>query len=254
MLPTTVLPKQWKDFLRVDDNKTELFEFLSQQVMGLPVEEGKELYTMHGKMVLWSPADCCVANLTPCTHEEADTCLLLHVTDAVQKGFKKVTIHTVDTVVVVLAIALFRKIKPEEMWIAFGKGTSFRHICVYEIANKLDPSTCAALPLFHALTGCDTVSAFAGRGKKTARETWKAFPEVTKAFNEILQMQADVSEQANSQLEHFFILMYDRTSETTTVITYYYNGNNLLLFFKIAVAYNDILYVLQWPSHSFRGE
>ncbi|XP_061580540.1 uncharacterized protein LOC133446517 [Cololabis saira] len=217
VMPTTVLPKQWKDFLRVDDNKTELFEFLSQQVMGLPVEEGKEVYTTHGKMVLCSPAHCDVTSLTPCTHEEADTRLLLHVTDAVQKGLKKVTIRTVDTDVVVLAIALFRKIKPEEMWIAFGRGTSFRHISVHKIANKLDPSTCAAFPLFHALTGCDTVSAFAGRGKKTAWETWKAFPEVTKAFNEILQMQADVSEEVNSQLERFVVLMYDRTSETTEV-------------------------------------
>ncbi|KAL7373171.1 hypothetical protein ABVT39_000586 [Epinephelus coioides] len=88
--------------------------------------------------------------------------------DAVQKGCKKVTIRTVDTAVVVLVVAMFRKIKPEEMWIALGSGTSLRYIGVHEVPKKLDPSTCAALPLFHALTGCDTVSAFAGRGKKKA--------------------------------------------------------------------------------------
>ncbi|KAL7373698.1 hypothetical protein ABVT39_012891 [Epinephelus coioides] len=146
---------------------------------------------------------CDITNLTPCSHKEADTCLLLHVSDAVQKGCKKVTIRTVDTKVVVLAVAMFRKIKPEEMWIA--------------LAKKLDPSTCAALPLFHALTGCDTVSAFAGRGKKKAWESWKAFPEVTEAFNELLQIQGDVSELSKSQLERFVVLMYDRTSETTEV-------------------------------------
>ncbi|QQP49586.1 uncharacterized protein LOC103506659 [Caligus rogercresseyi] len=153
-------------------------------------------------MVLCSPAHCDVTNLTPCSHEEADTRLLLHISDAVQKGLKKVTIRTVDTDVVVLAVALFRRIKPEEMWIAFGGGTSFRHISVHEIANKLDPSTCAAFPLFHALTGCDTVSAFAGRGKKTAWETWKAFPEVTEAFNDILKMEADVNEARQQLFTH----------------------------------------------------
>ncbi len=43
------------------------------------------------------------------------------------------------------------------------------------------------------------MSAFAGRGKKTAWETWKAFPEVTEAFNELMQMPCDVSELSKSR-------------------------------------------------------
>ena len=127
------------------------------------------------------------------------------------------TIRTVDTDVVVLAVAMFRKIKPEEMWIALGSGANLRYIGVHEIANKLDSSACAAFPMFHALTGCDTVSAFAGRGKTTAWESWKAFPEVTEAFAELQQMQGDLSELSKSRLERFVVLMYDRTSEATEV-------------------------------------
>ena len=53
----------------------------------------------------WSPLfSSCVACLAPCLQEEADTRLLLHVADAVQKGCKKVTIRTVDKDVVVLAV------------------------------------------------------------------------------------------------------------------------------------------------------
>lgn len=130
VMPTTALPKHWKDFLRVDENKTELFGFLSQQVICIPVDESKEVNTTNGKMVLCSPAQCDVTNLTPCSHEEADTRLLLHVSDAVKKGCKKVTIRTVDTDVVVLAVAMFSKIKPEEMWIALGSGANLRtHWC-----------------------------------------------------------------------------------------------------------------------------
>ena len=41
---STAMPKNWKDFLRVDQNKTELFTFLSQKVVHLPLADGKELY------------------------------------------------------------------------------------------------------------------------------------------------------------------------------------------------------------------
>jgi hypothetical protein len=58
---------------------------------------------------------------------------------------------------------------------------------------------------------CDTVSAFAGRGKKTAWVTWKSFPEVADAFSELLGMPSEVSE------ESMVVLMYNRTSESMEV-------------------------------------
>ena len=41
------------------------------------------------------------------------------------------------------------------------------------MAQALGPDKCRGLPAFHAFTGCDTVSSFGGRSKKTAWETWK---------------------------------------------------------------------------------
>ena len=82
---------------------------MARESINLPVALGKELYATDGTGVLCSPADLCVARLAPCSQEEADTRLLLHVADAVQKGCKKVTIRTVDTDVVVLAVASFSK-------------------------------------------------------------------------------------------------------------------------------------------------
>jgi hypothetical protein len=81
------------------------------------------------------------------------------------------------------------------------------------VAKKLNPRTCATLPVFHEFTGCDTVFAFAGRGKKTAWDSWKVLPEVTEAFGE----PGDVSELSMSQVERFVVLMYDRTSDTMEV-------------------------------------
>ena len=43
----------------------------------------------------------------------------------------------------------------------------------HEMAGALGPERCIALPFVHAFSGCDTVSSFAGRGKKTVWEIWK---------------------------------------------------------------------------------
>ena len=92
------------------------------------------------------------------------------------------TIRTVDTDVVVLAVASFIQNAPDELSFAFGVGTNFRYIAVHEMVATMNPTKCLTLPVLHAFTGCDTVSSFAGRGKKTAWETWKSFPEVNDAF------------------------------------------------------------------------
>jgi len=215
--PSTLMPKNWKEFLRVDENKTELFAFLSREAVHLPVTEGKELYATYGCEVLCPPAESYLARLMPCSQEKADTRILLHVADAVQKGCKKVTIRTVDTDVVILAVALFSKIAPDELWIAFGVGSSFRYIAVHEMVASMKKTQCQTLPVFHAFTGCDTVSAFAGRGKKTTWETWKSFAEVTDAFSDLLSMPSEVSARSLSLLERFVVLMYDRNSDSREV-------------------------------------
>ena len=40
LLPTTVIPQNWKNLLLVDDNKTELYLFLAQQVTIITTKEG----------------------------------------------------------------------------------------------------------------------------------------------------------------------------------------------------------------------
>ena len=92
--------------------------------------------------------------------------------DAVQKGCRKVTIRTVDTDVVVLAVASFSKIAPDELWVAFGVKSSFQYTAIHEMVATMTQTQYLTLPVFHAFPGCDTVSTFAGRGKKTAWVTW----------------------------------------------------------------------------------
>ena len=169
-LSTTIL-KSWKDFLRVDDNKTELFKFLAQLVTCLTVDEDKVLYATSAQNVLSSTCQAellnfRVSNLTPCSQEEVDTRLILYAADPVVQGNRRVSVRTVDTDVVVLAATFFSQMKPDEMWIAFSTGKNFRFIPIREFVSSLTPKMYSSLLAFHTFTGCDTVSSFGGRGKK----------------------------------------------------------------------------------------
>ena len=108
--------------------------------------------------------------------------MLLHVEDAMQQGYTKVSIRTVDTDVVVFAVAAAERLSIDELWAAFGTGKSFRFLVAHEMAQALGPDKCRGLPAFQAFTGCDTVSSFGGRSKKTAWKTWKVCDEVTATF------------------------------------------------------------------------
>ena len=63
--------------------------------------------------------------------------MLLHLEDAVKQGHRKVFIRTVDTDVVVLAIAAAQRLGGTEVWIAFGTEKNCSHIPAHEVAGIL---------------------------------------------------------------------------------------------------------------------
>lgn len=65
--------------------------------------------------------------------------------------------------------------------LAFCTGKSFHYLAANKITACLVPEMSCALPVFHALTGRDTVSSFAGHAKK-AWSTWKSLPKLTDAL------------------------------------------------------------------------
>ena len=212
------LPRNWQQFLQNDENKQELFRFLAESVLSL--HEGKQVITTKGREILCTLARSSTPNLTPCTHEEADTRMILHAADAVQEGHQKIVIRTVDTDVLVLAVTLADMLREQqvEVWVAMGTGSHLRYIAAHEISSSLGPEMSKSLPIFHAFTGCDTVSCFAGRGKKTAFTVWRNYPAVTDAFLQLASSPTHpVSEACMANLERFVILMYDRTSSKTKV-------------------------------------
>jgi hypothetical protein len=114
---STLCPKQgkWEQFLKVDENKEDLFEMKAKAIAKYHPSPGKQVIaTMKNNVVSVGQA-VDITDLSPCTHEEADTRMFLHAQNAAQAGMKKIRIRTVDTDVVAIAVGLFPSLHVEEL-------------------------------------------------------------------------------------------------------------------------------------------
>ena len=124
--------------------------------------------------------------MSQCDHEEADTRIRVHLQDALTKGAHNFLISTVDTDVIVVLVCVYFQLYslfPDiSILVGFGAGKHFKCYNINSIAEILGEQASTALPFFHSFTGSDTTSQFLGKGKKSAWESWKAYPEATVAF------------------------------------------------------------------------
>ena len=158
-------------------------------------------------------------NISPCTQEEADTRIFIHIRELLNQ-FPRIKVVTIDSDVVIIALFVFFKLQREknidELWIEFGVGKIKRWIPKHRYAEALGENICNALPFFHAFIGSHTTSQFAGRGDKTAWRTWQALPDTTATFIRLSPL-IDISETDKLVLERFVCVMYDRGSTFTNV-------------------------------------
>ena len=144
-----------------------------------------------------------------------------------------------DTDVLVIAVATFSQLQElglQELWLAFGQGRNLKWIPVHELTSTLAPERSSGILFFHAFTGCDTVSAFRGKGKKLAWQTWDVCPEASDVFTKLSCYPTDVEEDDTVMLEKFVVTMYDRSSSTVAV-----GDARLELFARKQRSYDAIL-------------
>ena len=215
--PTTKIPTNWQGFLCVGGNLEEVEKLIAVNIQEYN-QPNKVILSTLGESVISSSDETDFDHMRPCTHEEADYRMMLHLADMVRNNITKVRIRTVDTDVLVISIAYYHQITGlEELWVAFGTGKCYRYIPVHTIARRLGDEKCKALLGFHALTGCDSVSAFYGIGKKGPWQVWKEFPEVTEAFSYISSVHVDIPENIMSLIEQFVVRIYGTFDEVSTV-------------------------------------
>ena len=191
------LPRYWMDFLHDQNNKKELFALLTSKVIEFVCPPSKVVYVTSGECVISAGSD-----MTNYNHEEADTKVVVHILNALEQGMKSVKVCTVDTdVVIILAGAFYELCQTQplaDIWIAFGMSKKYRFYSINAICASLGEQRSRALPVFHTLTGCDTTSAFKGKGTKSAWQAWQAYEEVTETLEylasnpfEILDVHSD---------------------------------------------------------------
>ena len=228
-------PGNWQSFLRHPSNKTELFHFLADKMC--EAETTSTVIVTKGEEVISNTVKSLDA-VSPCSHEEADRRIFVHAKDATTNGSKCIIIKANDTDVLVIAISVLPSLQELgllEMWISFGQGAHMRWIPVHEVVSAIGLEKARGLPYFHAFTGCDVVSAFRGKAKKSAWQTWNVFDDVTETFANLSQHPALIRDLDMEKLERFVVLMYDRSSAATGV-----DEARLDLFARKQRAYNSI--------------
>ena len=171
---TPIPKKDWQSYLKNEENKKELFSFVSKQLVKADMG-GKLLLSTESEMVLSNkPFD--MSALQSCNHAEADTRIILHLMHASSQGHEKAFIRTVDSDIVVLAVAFFVQLRLKELYVGFGSGKHYRIIAVHNIHSQLGLSKSSALLLFHALTGCDTTSQFLGWWQENGLGCMEQYP------------------------------------------------------------------------------
>ena len=214
-----ILPSNWKPFLRCSENKKELFPFLSKNTID-GLKDYKIVVATTDENVLCNQS-LNLDDIRPCNIEEADERMLLHVNHAA-KQFSKHLIKTVDSDVIVISVTVFNQLQGvNELWIEFGRGKTLKYIPIHEIVNSLGKVSSRAVSFLHALSGCDTTSAVAGKGKLSFYNTWSQLPEITPTFAKLGNVTDVnlVTDDDFTQIERFFIILCSPTLNTENINT-----------------------------------
>ena len=210
-------PKQFKKFLSDGVNKVDLVKFflndwsdperfkavIAEKVIFVTVESECHRIEVVDNMVISRREVSLCSN-----QEEADTKMFLCCQHASQfhDGETNVCISTVDSDVVVLA-AYYKERISCNMYVEIGSKTKKRILAMSKIHEVLGEKMCSALPSLHALTGCDSTSAFFGIGKQKAYKVVKGsirYQEVLAGMGEAFQFDENVFSIIEEMVAEFY--------------------------------------------------
>ena len=92
--------------------------------------------------------------LSTCSHKEADSRMLLHVSHAALHGYEKILICSVDSGASCSVLQSLRE--GYEVGLAFVAGKNVRHFAVNSVLKGLGSEKACAHPMIQTLCGCAT--------------------------------------------------------------------------------------------------
>ena len=134
MIAGAPIPANWDAFLRSNANKDELFRYLSDCIQSC--ETGRKvIISTEDEVIVSTQNDTSdVEYLQPCSHEEADSRILLHVAHCARQGLRKVIIRTQ---MCCPCNRNFLALRLDELWVSFGAGIHFRQIAIHAIVKNV---------------------------------------------------------------------------------------------------------------------
>ena len=209
-------PRQWRKFMAKGSNKTGLLNFLAREwsqnaVYAEKIKE-RTLFITHGdNCTKLSASD---GTITACTvlelcsnQEEADTRMLLHANHASQNGHQHIAIRSSDTDVEVLA-CYYQAVIAADITLISGTKSRSRIVSIRQVCEKLGREICEVLPSLHAITGCDSVSAFATKGKKKALDIVQLNPALRQIVSSLGE-RLPPNEEDLKKMERFVCALYN---------------------------------------------
>ena len=223
--------KQWNQFLSTASNKTALIKFIVAQWASSPhfnnIERGKFYATVDDECMELSKDGARSIEQLRSNQEEADTRMFLHLIDGC-RTYNNFVIHTPDTDVFMIAFAV-SEMTQASIYVKTGCKEKTRIIGINAIKQSLkvkfipkDVSMTEftnALLSLHAFTGCDTVSAFTGKGKLKAMKVMCADASFVHLFTS-LGNQWDLQETQMLKIEEFVCKLYGYTMNDVNLLRY----------------------------------
>ena len=211
--------KQWGLFLSSGKNKNALIGFICAEWKKEEYRNklaSKNLYITDGECVYKLTADAClVVDELRSNHEEADTRMVLHANHASQTS-NQILISSPDTDVFVICLGMQHMINASVFFLT-GVKNSRRIIDIttvtdnfFETVNQCEASKeliLEALIGIHSFTGCDTISAFAGKGKVKPLNLMMKDKKYVETFSR-LGKSVNVDDDVMNEIKRFVCHIY----------------------------------------------
>ena len=212
--------QDWMKLLRSSSFKTSLNKFLLEAWSSCKFKEiigDKILYTNEGDhcYIFYTDQEKVVKEKVPelnCNHQEADNRMFYHLCNLLRlEDVKNVVIRTSDTDCLVIGLANLQYSLEAgiEVWLEVGTASknTIRYINLNSIFANIGASVCAALPGFHAFTGCDYTASFSRKGKVRPLKLLMSDLKAQKA-SKAISAEGPITQETITAINKFTCKMY----------------------------------------------
>lgn len=219
----TKKPADWKSFLTNDENKKQLVQVLlsawANDIYAKKLQGRKVVLICEGDAYCYTSEDGIKTERTmldgiKSTQEETDTRIILYCLYAQDLGYKIVQVRTPDSDIFFILLHYIDRLAGITVLFDTGSGKHRKLINMTEIGEAYTPERRAALLALHAFCGCDTTSAFKGRGHVLPIKTLEKLPRFSRPLASLGESW-EVGEDLLSELEQYTCAMYGNSRFTS---------------------------------------